>query len=60
VVLDARAICSGASGRNGGHCRPDAFRGFTSFAALHGPAQAEKILLSEQTTFERYALPQFR
>ncbi|THU83290.1 hypothetical protein K435DRAFT_570043, partial [Dendrothele bispora CBS 962.96] len=25
VMLEAREACSGASGRNAGHCRPDAF-----------------------------------
>lgn len=23
VMLEAREVCSGATGRNGGHCKPD-------------------------------------
>ena len=43
VVLEAREFCSGATGRNAGHCRPDQFRGFPKFAKLHGPEQAIKV-----------------
>ncbi|WVQ62711.1 uncharacterized protein L199_000859 [Kwoniella botswanensis] len=53
VVLEAREICSGASGRNAGHCRPDESRGFTAFSALHGKEEAKHILKSERDTFER-------
>ncbi|ORY27107.1 FAD dependent oxidoreductase [Naematelia encephala] len=48
VMLEAREACSGASGRNAGHCRPDAFRGYTNYAAFHGPEQASAILASEK------------
>ncbi len=27
VMLEARELCHGATGRNGGHCRPDCYRG---------------------------------
>lgn len=27
VMLEAREACYGATGRNGGHCRPDCYRG---------------------------------
>lgn len=27
VALEAREMCDGATGRNGGHCRPDCYRG---------------------------------
>lgn len=27
VILEAREACDGATGRNGGHCKPDAFQG---------------------------------
>lgn len=47
VVLEAREICSGASGRNAGHCRPDAARGFTAFSGMHGGDEAKHILSSE-------------
>ncbi|WWC58190.1 uncharacterized protein I303_100726 [Kwoniella dejecticola CBS 10117] len=53
VVLEAREICSGASGRNAGHCRPDESRGFPAFSALHGTEEAKRILKSERVTFEK-------
>ena len=27
IMLEARELCHGATGRNGGHCRPDCYRG---------------------------------
>ena len=27
VILEAREVCYGATGRNGGHCKPDCYRG---------------------------------
>lgn len=27
VILEAREACDGATGRNGGHCRPDCYTG---------------------------------
>ena len=30
VMLEARQICSGATGRNGGHCRPDSYFGYSA------------------------------
>lgn len=54
VLLEARELASGASGRNAGHCRPDAGRGFPAFAALHGAAQARRILDSERTNLDLY------
>ena len=27
VILEAKEACYGATGRNGGHCRPDCYRG---------------------------------
>ena len=53
VVLEAREICSGASGRNAGHCRPDPYRGFTNFAALHGDSEARAICESESLVLGR-------
>ena len=29
VMLEAREACSGATGRNGGHCRPDSYLGYS-------------------------------
>lgn len=51
-MLEARQTCSGATGRNAGHCRPDVIRGFTRYAELHGKEQALKILENEQETWE--------
>ncbi|KAF2625250.1 hypothetical protein BU25DRAFT_346145, partial [Macroventuria anomochaeta] len=28
VILEAREFCSGATGRNAGHCKPDQWRGY--------------------------------
>lgn len=53
ILLEARELASGASGRNAGHCRPDAARGFTGFAALHGERAARQILESEAVALER-------
>ncbi|KAI3622734.1 fad dependent oxidoreductase, partial [Moniliophthora roreri] len=44
VLFEAREACSGATGRNAGHCRPDAFCGFTISSGIHGIEQAYKIL----------------
>ncbi|THU81721.1 hypothetical protein K435DRAFT_844632 [Dendrothele bispora CBS 962.96] len=52
VMLEAREACSGASGRNAGHCRPDAFRGFTAFSKIHGEEQADEILKHEKKVLE--------
>ncbi|WVQ86242.1 hypothetical protein IAT38_008410 [Cryptococcus sp. DSM 104549] len=52
VVLEARECTSGASGRNAGHCRPDAFRGFNPFAELHGKEESRLILESEIITLK--------
>ncbi|WWD19838.1 hypothetical protein CI109_104305 [Kwoniella shandongensis] len=50
TIIEAREACSGASGRNAGHCRPDAFRGFTAFSKIHGKEEAGKIIKSEGIT----------
>ncbi|CAJ2511308.1 Uu.00g069330.m01.CDS01 [Anthostomella pinea] len=52
VILEAREAASGASSRNAGHVRPDAFRGFAPYARLHGPEQALKILDNESAVFK--------
>ncbi|KAK1731252.1 FAD dependent oxidoreductase [Colletotrichum acutatum] len=51
VILEAREAASGASSRNAGHIRPDAFRGFTVYKSLHGEEQALKIIANERTVF---------
>ena len=53
LILEAREAVSGASGRNAGHVRPDAFRGFQGYAAIHGAEQALKIIANEKLVFEK-------
>ncbi|KAI5460188.1 FAD dependent oxidoreductase [Mariannaea sp. PMI_226] len=36
VLLEARKICSGATGRNGGHVKPDTYSDIPKFAKLFG------------------------
>lgn len=48
VILEAREAASGASGRNAGHVRPDAFRGFQVYRRLHGTRQALAIIANER------------
>ncbi|KAI0602371.1 FAD dependent oxidoreductase [Biscogniauxia sp. FL1348] len=55
VILEAREAANGASSRNAGHVRPDAFRGFAPYARLHGAEQALKILASERATLAAVA-----
>ncbi|KAI0121375.1 FAD dependent oxidoreductase [Xylariales sp. AK1849] len=52
VVLEARDFCSGATGRNAGHCKPDQWRGFAKYEKQFGAEQAIKILQNEQETWE--------
>ncbi|KAL4809927.1 FAD dependent oxidoreductase-domain-containing protein [Aspergillus unguis] len=51
VILEAREFCSGATGRNAGHCKPDQWRGFTAYEQSFGTEQALKILENEQQTW---------
>ncbi|ETS75317.1 hypothetical protein PFICI_12261 [Pestalotiopsis fici W106-1] len=53
LILEAREAVSGASGRNAGHIRPDAFRGFPVYAAIHGPEEARKIIENERIVLEQ-------
>ena len=55
LILEAREAVSGASGRNAGHVRPDAFRGFSAYASVHGVQQAKKIIENEKSVFEKLA-----
>jgi glycine/D-amino acid oxidase-like deaminating enzyme len=43
AVLEARECCSGATGRNAGHCKPDQYRGFAKYEAAFGTEQALKV-----------------
>ncbi|KAL4974040.1 FAD dependent oxidoreductase-domain-containing protein [Aspergillus desertorum] len=51
VILEAREFCSGATGRNAGHCKPDQWRGFSAYEKKFGAEQALKILDNEQQTW---------
>ncbi|KAJ7162306.1 hypothetical protein C8R46DRAFT_1104191 [Mycena filopes] len=42
LLLEAREVCDGATGRNGGHCRPDCYRDYTHYKADFGREQALK------------------
>ncbi|KAL1664913.1 FAD dependent oxidoreductase [Schizophyllum commune] len=53
VMLEARELCSGATGRNAGHCKPDQWRGFLKYQKKFGTEQALKILANEQETWEK-------
>lgn len=53
LILEAREAVSGASGRNAGHVRPDAFRGFSAYSAVHGTEQALKIVANERIVLQR-------
>ncbi|KAI0170363.1 FAD dependent oxidoreductase [Pestalotiopsis sp. NC0098] len=53
TILEAREAASGASSRNAGHVRPDAFRGFQVYQRVHGKDQALKIIANERTVFHR-------
>lgn len=52
LILEAREAVSGSSGRNAGHVRPEAFRGFSGYSAAHGAAQALKIVENENVVLE--------
>ncbi|CAJ0546754.1 Ff.00g013810.m01.CDS01 [Fusarium sp. VM40] len=52
LILEAREAVSGATGRNAGHIRPDAFHGFPRFSSIHGPEQARLILEHERVVLQ--------
>ena len=43
VMLEARGITSGATGRNGGHLKPDTYAGMARYASLYGMEQAAAL-----------------
>lgn len=43
VALEARDFCSGATGRNAGHCKPDQWRGFSDYAKMFGPQESLRV-----------------
>lgn len=53
LILEAREAASGASSRNAGHVRPDAFRGYQYYSKLHGSEQALKIIEDERSVLQK-------
>lgn len=47
VILEARAACSGATGRNGGHLKPDPYYRAASVLKAHGKEAAEEVAAFE-------------
>ncbi|CAG9950586.1 unnamed protein product [Clonostachys rosea f. rosea IK726] len=43
ILLEARGICSGATGRNGGHVKPDTYSDIPKFAKLFGIDEAAQL-----------------
>ncbi|KAF7556144.1 hypothetical protein G7Z17_g1659 [Cylindrodendrum hubeiense] len=43
VMLEARSVASGATGRNGGHIKPDCYKNFASFQERHGSETAKTL-----------------
>ncbi|KAJ6505897.1 nucleotide-binding domain-containing protein [Mycena vitilis] len=58
VMLEARDVCSGATGRNGGHVSPNTYQDYAELEAKYGERTAQAIirfqenLLSESQTRE--------
>jgi glycine/D-amino acid oxidase-like deaminating enzyme len=52
IVLEAREFCSGASGRNAGHCKPDQWRHYGKFEQAYGQEQALKVMKNESDTWK--------
>ncbi|KAE8156895.1 phosphoenolpyruvate phosphomutase-domain-containing protein [Aspergillus tamarii] len=48
TILEARQICSGATGRNGGHLRPDLYDRIPTYIKRHGVDAAAENLLTEE------------
>ncbi|WRT64905.1 uncharacterized protein IL334_001844 [Kwoniella shivajii] len=55
VLLEADEVCSGATARNGGHCKPIPFIGYRAEAAKHGPKIANHLLTFEAAALKQYA-----
>jgi glycine/D-amino acid oxidase-like deaminating enzyme len=51
VIIEAREFCSGATGRNAGHCKPDQWRHYGKFEKAYGQEQAVKIMDNEAATW---------
>lgn len=47
VLLEARTICSGATGRNGGHVKPDVYFNVPRYTKMYGAAAAAELAAFE-------------
>ncbi|KFA45977.1 hypothetical protein S40293_09208 [Stachybotrys chartarum IBT 40293] len=43
IMLEARSLCSGATGRNGGHIKPDCYKNFARYEIQYGSEMAKKM-----------------
>ncbi|KAG7425434.1 Gamma-glutamylputrescine oxidoreductase [Fusarium oxysporum f. sp. raphani] len=43
LVLEARQLCSGATGRNGGHLKPDSYNAISGYASEYGIEAAAEV-----------------
>ncbi|ODV97473.1 hypothetical protein PACTADRAFT_139443 [Pachysolen tannophilus NRRL Y-2460] len=55
VMLEARDVCSGATGRNGGHIKPDNYRGYLRHAKNFGTSNAAQLINFENKNFKEIA-----
>nr|POF13825.1 gamma-glutamylputrescine oxidoreductase [Quercus suber] len=55
VILEAREACSGASGRNGGHLKPDPFSKAADILDSHGTEAASQVAEFERRNFDEIA-----
>lgn len=51
IILEARQTCSGATGRNGGHLKPDVYYQISSLADEYGIEAAEEVAAFELAHF---------
>jgi glycine/D-amino acid oxidase-like deaminating enzyme len=56
VIIEARQLCSGATGRNGGHCKPGIPHSSLNFVASyhHWPHRVEKYGIEEAIVMSRF------
>ncbi|ODV95233.1 hypothetical protein PACTADRAFT_75745 [Pachysolen tannophilus NRRL Y-2460] len=52
LLLEARSICSGATGRNGGHLKPDYYSQYLEFVEKYGYREAAEIINFEAAHIE--------
>ncbi|CAJ0550004.1 Ff.00g099340.m01.CDS01 [Fusarium sp. VM40] len=55
LVLEARQLCSGATGRNGGHLKPDSYNAISRLAKEYGVEAAAEVANFETANVEAVA-----